>query len=103
MRMSTWNKKEETVICLYCKKNKVPRAKWNRPCLSCKKKMKPNSDLSVNIGKELPAAILKDENGIEKYVDKNGNKVENPGYDTKNDPRGYKFTGKQSKKIDFIL
>lgn len=93
MRMSSFNKQEKTATCLYCKKNKVSINRWQARCSECKKKLK-TIESEVSTIKKQPAAILKDDSGNEIYVDKFGNVVDNPGYDTKNDPRGWQYSGK---------
>lgn len=81
-------------ICLYCKKEKVPVNKWNLRCKKCKLEgVKPVKDLFLKIGKKQPIAVVKDKEGNEVYLDKEGKQVDNPGYDLKNDPRGWEFTG----------
>lgn len=48
---------------------------------------------TLNIGQAQPAAVVKGPQGQEVYVDKFGKPVDNPGYNLKSDPRGYKKTG----------
>lgn len=90
-------------VCLYCNKNPVPLAKWNRRCDECRAKVEEKtSTIEVNIGHPQPAAVLEDDNGNKIFVDKFGNKLDNTGYDLENDPRGYKFTGLQPEKLDIL-
>lgn len=104
MRMPTFNKKEETSICLFCKSNRVPIKKWNKPCEDCKKKReKKNTRSEVQIGKRQPAAVWEDPDGNRIFVDKFGKPVQDHGYDLDGDPRGYKTTGKMPPKKDFII
>lgn len=95
MRMPTFNKKEETATCLFCKTNPVPMKDWNKRCPTCKETQvkKDKDEARVNIQSRQPAAVITIENGQKVFVDKFGNEVPNPGYDLQNDPRGYKHTG----------
>ena len=62
-----------------------------RPCKECVGKTSESG--GVIVGKRNPAAVIKDEQGREIFVDKSGKEVKNPGYDLKKDPRGWGFTG----------
>lgn len=95
MQKISFNKLGKEAICLFCKENKVPLKDWNKRCGSCKAKQEAidQKEQEVIIGKRQPAAIIKTEDGRQVYVDKFGKEVENPGYDLKNDPRGFKYTG----------
>ena len=101
MRMPTFNKQEETAVCMFCKKNRVPLKKWNKPCEDCKAKQvkgKTKQNGGVTIGKRLPAAVWEDENGNRVFVDKFNKPVQEHGYDLEKDPRGWDKTGKLRKK-----
>jgi hypothetical protein len=100
MRMPTFNKAEPTAICIKCKKNTVARSKALRPCSECLKKNSPTTEVGIAIGHRDPAAVIEPVTGAEVFVDKFGKEVKNPGYDLKNDPRGWGFTGKhQGKRV----
>lgn len=95
-------------VCMFCHKNKVPIEDWNKRCEECRKKQaikdKEEEARMIMTGKRLPAAVL--EVGAEKqevFVDKFGKEVDNPGYDLKNDPRGWKYTGKIKQNRTMIL
>jgi len=90
MRTISFNKQNHT--CLYCKKNKVRR--WNDKCESCKKKRTQNRRLGAIVANRQPAAVIKTDDGREIFVDKFGKEVKDHNYDLKNDPRGYKTTGR---------
>lgn len=115
METVNFNRLKQTATCYLCKKNKVPLALWNRPCDECKQKLKaaianPQAVteeeakvIPFKLGRKMPAArIEKSETRItpreDIYVDKYGRKVENPGYDPINDPRGWKATGTINRK-----
>ena len=101
MKKITFNKQH--ALCGYCHKNTIPIGKWNRPCKSCKKKKDTQSEQEgVYLKNKEPSAIIKDEKGREIYVDKYGDVVENPGYDLKEDPRGWKYTGKRTRNKEII-
>lgn len=102
MHKTSFNKIDKTAICLFCKVNKVELIDWNKRCNSCKAEQKEidKKEQDLIIGKRLPAAIIKTDDGRDVYVDKFGREVDNPGYNLKNDPRGWKYTGKvKDKKI----
>lgn len=100
MRTITFNK--HVTLCMGCRKNSVKR--WNQRCSDCKKNnIEKPSKIAVVLGKSQPAAILTDKNGNEIYVDKFGNKTENPGYDMQRDPRGWKYSGKQKKSKSIVI
>ena len=87
-------------LCYVCKTNLLPLAKGNRPCDECKKKQieyGPTSDVGVQFAKRDASAVIETESGQEVFVDKFGNDVDNPGYDTKNDPRGWRRSGTKKK------
>lgn len=94
----------QEAVCLFCHKNKVPLQDWNRRCKECKalQKDKDEQEKRVILGSRMPAAVIKTDNGEEIFVDKFGDPVENPGYDLKNDPRGWKHTGKLPKERTII-
>jgi hypothetical protein len=94
-------------ICLFCKKNEVPLNDWNRRCTECREKQKKKDEieqqqLAMGIGKRTPAAVITLENGEKVFVDKFGKETDNPGYDLKNDPRGWGFTGKSKPERKII-
>ena len=89
-------------VCLFCNKTEVHISDWNKRCPKCKEEQRLKDEeekRAIGIRKRKPAAIIDVlyKNGIptgqKVYVDKFGEEVENPGYDLKNDPRGYKKTG----------
>lgn len=103
MRTISTNKAE--TLCAYCHKNLVPIGKWNRKCDECKEKAKEKKADVKKTGRGLttriPAAVIKTDDGTEVFVDKFGKEVDNPGYDLKNDPRGWGFT-KKKKDVTII-
>lgn len=103
MRKITFNKLG--AICLFCKKNKVPIEKWNRPCESCKKKRSKakGTKIDIMIGKRMPAAVLENDKGQKVFVDKHGVPVKDHGYDLENDPRGTNVSGKGKKYKKIII
>lgn len=104
MHKVTWNKKEETSVCLFCKENRVPIKKWNKPCEDCKSKQKKTkTSVDLGIGKRQPAAVWENEDGDKIVVDKFGVPVEDHGYDLDNDPRGHKTTGTSKGKKEIII
>lgn len=105
MKKISFNKAEDTAICLFCNKERVPLADWNKRGPNCKAKLKVEQEKeeknqSVIIGKRLPAAIINPDAAPEEnvFVDKFGKETENPGYDLKNDPRGYGIRSKIKNK-----
>lgn len=103
MRTISFNKLDEnSALCITCKKNKVPLGQALRPCKSCRKTAGEEIKGSVKLGQRMPAAVVKNEKGHAIFVDKFGNRVDNPGYDLKRDPRGHKFTGGGPKKRTII-
>jgi len=99
--MPTFNKLKSEATCLFCKKNKVELKKWNKPCDECKKNgvaKTVKKETEVHIGSRTPAAVLTDKHGREVFVDKNGKVTDNPGYDFKKDPNGWKYAGKVKNK-----
>lgn len=101
MREISFNKKEDTVFCIKCKVSKVPVRSWDRPCKSCRTKIKKKG-ANLKIGKRQPAAVLKTETGAQVFVDKFGNEVKDHGYDLEKDPRGWEKTGQLKKKGTLI-
>lgn len=103
MRTISFNKHKFHAKCLVCKRSKVEPGKELRPCSNCRRKGRTHiEEPDLKIGKALPAAVVKAESGEEIYVDKFGNKVDNPGYDLKRDPRGWKHTGTAVKQRTII-
>lgn len=97
MRGISFNKQEDTVLCIKCRVHRVPARKWDTPCEVCKgeeedQQIKAGKDVSV--GKRMPAAVIKTEDGREIVVDKFGKEVSDHGYDLKNDPKGWKKVGR---------
>lgn len=94
------------VICLFCQTHQVPLSQWNKRCPVCReeqaKKDHAERERLLQLGKRDPAAIIETENGAQVFVDKFGQEVENPGYDLKNDPRGWSKTGTRPKKVEMI-
>lgn len=105
MKMSSFNKKDDTVLCMYCKRNRVSSRDWKKPCEKCKLKLKKKKSRAVDLGagNRLPAAVWKDEEGNEIVVDKFGKPIQDHGYDFENDPRGYKKAGKKGNRKDIII
>lgn len=104
MRTLTVNKfgRQSTAICLFCNKTEIPLTDWNKRCSDCKQKLlkeEENEQQKIRLGllQRTPAAIIKvtESNNKEHdvYVDKFGVETDNPGYDLKNDPRGWGKTG----------
>lgn len=110
MQSLQFNRIEDTSVCFFCRKNKVSRVFWNKPCMDCRHKIKKAVLTQaaakvepVKLAHRLPAARLQlDATRLDQaediYVDKYGRKVENPGYDPVNDPRGWIATGTVQKK-----
>jgi|SRR5581483_4298881 len=99
--------KQINAICLFCHKDEVAIEDWNKRCLKCKAKVREKEEiekkqLDMGIGKRMPAARIVTEDGREVWVDKFGREVDNPGYDLKNDPRGWQKTGTQPKERTLI-
>lgn len=82
---------------MWCKKNPVDLKRWNKRCDECKEKGVTKKKSEVEIGQAQPAAVLTDKRGKQVFVDKFGKVVDNPGYDLNNDPRGWKYNGKEKK------
>lgn len=85
-------------VCLWCKKNELPIEDWNKRCTECKAKIKHEEEaekqkIDAGIGKRQPAAVIELTEGRKVFVDKFGREVDNPGYDLKNDPRGWGYSG----------
>lgn len=85
-------------ICCFCNKNEVPLKDWNKRCSECREKQKQLDEAEIKeiesgIKKREPAAVITTEAGQKIFVDKFGREVDNPGYDLKNDPRGWSKTG----------
>ena len=99
MKKITFNKVEDGNKCLVCGKNKVRR--WNDTCQDCKKNNRIKKT-GAAIGKRMPAAVIKTDDGREIFVDKFGKEVKEHNYDLKNDPRGYKATGRGKKTTTII-
>lgn len=74
-------------------------------CPQCRKeqKEKDEQEQRVMVGQRSPAAMITTEDGQTVMVDKFGKEVDNPGYDLKNDPRGWTFSGTRPKKRETIL
>lgn len=90
--------RQKMAVCLFCKKNEVPLSDWNKRCDSCRAKQAKHDEaekkrIDSGVAKRQPAAVLELENGQKVFVDKFGREVDNPGYDLKNDPRGWRKTG----------
>lgn len=96
-------------LCLFCNETEVLQKDWAKRCKNCKAKQRLIDEQEINainmgIIKRQPAAIIdvldKEEHstGEQVYVDKFGREVDNPGYDLKNDPRGWKTTGALKKE-----
>lgn len=87
----------DKAICLFCKDTEVLIADWNKRCPKCKEKQtsKDEQEKKITVGKRMPAARIVTKDGKEVWVDKFGEPVDSPGYDLKNDPRGWKKTGTQ--------
>lgn len=104
MKMPTFNKKRDLVLCLMCKINYVQQKDWQRPCDSCRNKADNiEQTKSVVVGRRMPAAVI-DSNGRKIFVDKLGNEVKDHGYDLTNDPRGWKRNGYlPNSKKDIII
>lgn len=101
MRTISWHK--QGALCIQCKKNKVPLGKSLRPCEECRKsKSRTSSPGDVAVSQGEPAAIVETDEGQKIFVDKFGKEVPNPGYDLKNDPRGWRHTGKLKDKPTII-
>lgn len=96
MRNITFNKKG--YLCIECKKNRVDKKYWNKPCDSCKGKEKITTIAKSTFGvsQKIPAAVVKRGNETT-FVDKFGNKVEGHNYDLENDPRGWGATGRRKE------
>ena len=95
----------QTAICLFCHETEVPIADWNKRCPKCKakqQKIDEEEQSRMIIGQRLPAARIVTDDGKEVWVDKFGKPVDNPGYDLKNDPRGWQKTGTQGTKRTVI-
>lgn len=105
MKSITFNKKEDTVLCIQCKRNAVSSRRWDKPCDECRSKNKNKKVKSVEmgIGKRFPAAVWENEDGDQIFVDKFGKPVDDHGYDLANDPRGYKKTGTVKSKKEIII
>ena len=104
MRMPTFNKQEETSICLFCKKNRVSIKKWNKPCDECKETLKKKKTRGgFQITKRQPAAVWEDDDGNRTFVDKFGKPVQDHGYDLDNDLDGRKTTGRGQNKKEIII
>lgn len=101
MRTISFHKAE--FVCQTCRVNRVKR--WNQKCDSCKSKEKfDDSETRMpGVAHQQPAAVLEGENGEKVFVDKLGNKVDNPGYQLDVDPRGYRYTGSKGKDKTFII
>ena len=91
-------------LCLYCRQNFVPLNKWNSRCSECLVKYHSKSKKlnTKAVSSREPAAII-EAKGHEVFVDKFGKEVDNPGYDTKNDARGWNYTGKSKRTKTVIL
>ena len=102
--------KQITSICLFCNKYEVPIERWNKRCTDCATKQAQKDtiekqQIDMGIGKRLPAAIIEitDKGKTQEvFVDKFGREVENPGYDLKNDPRGWNYTRTQKGSRSII-
>lgn len=99
--------KQVITVCLFCNKNEILVRDWNKRCPECREKQSvkdaiEKEQIGMGIGKRLPAARIVTDDGKEVWVDKFGREVENPGYDLKNDPRGWGKTGTQPKKREII-
>lgn len=100
MRIVTFNKLTKKPICLYCKKNEVEPERWNKKCEECKQQdPEEDPEAGLSVGQRQPAAVWENEQGEQIFVDKFGREVDNPGYDTKSDPRGWQFTGAQKDRV----
>lgn len=97
--MPTFNKLEKKVLCGFCGQSLVLMKDWNKRCAECKveKEVERHNDIVMKKGD--PAAVITIDGTSQKvFVDKNGNEVDNPGYDLNNDPRGYKYTNGESTR-----
>lgn len=106
MRIISFNKKEPTSVCLFCKKNPVPMSKWNLRCDECKKKWlsENRKEIEISLVRREPAAIIEtEEEATEIVVDKFGREVKDVEYDTKNDPHAWIKNGKQKLNPTAIL
>lgn len=99
----------KTTTCLFCNDpaHQVPIQRWNMRCAECKKiqTKKDEEEQRLSIQSRDPAAIIHPD-GTEKtevFVDKFGKETKNPGYNLKEDPRGWKFTGTQPHPAVMIL
>ena len=97
MKMISFNKKEEMVVCLFCNTNKVPLKKRTLRCADCKAKATDDSNTIV-VSERKPAAVIETPNGDKVFVDVHGKEVTNHPYDLKNDPRGDKVAGLAPKE-----
>lgn len=89
--------------CLFCGQEEVDLADWNKRGPKCRAEQKEkDEEEKIRIIKPLPAARIVTEDGREVWVDKFGREVENPGYDVKNDPRGWNKTGLVQGKREVI-
>lgn len=105
MKQITFNKKEDTVLCIICKRNAVSSKRWNKPCEDCKakEKKKKTEKHDLGVGQRLPAAVWENEDGDQIFVDKFGKPVKEHGYNLENDPRGHGRTGTTKKKKEIII
>lgn len=94
----------QTAICLFCNQTEVSIQNWNKRCPACKEnqKAKDDEEQRITVGQRMPAARIVTEDGREVWVDKFGKEVDNPGYDLRNDPRGWNKTGTQKAKREVI-
>lgn len=106
MRGITFNKKVDTSICLFCKKNPVPVAKWNMRCEECKKKWlkEKKSEGEFGLVSREPAAIIQpDGTDTEIVVDKFGREIPGVKYDKKNDDHAWIKNGQKKVTKTAIL